>query len=155
MDELAWPRRPPPARGSDRRPAWTGDPQTPLDLALLRRRLRAAAAAGFSPPDGVDDDVEALLLTFEELSSNSLRHGRPPTRVAINLTATGWLIEVSDAAPDRLPIPAIGRDAARGGLGLYLVARLCRGYGWVVEGGRKRVWAHLVCAAGPPGDSLL
>ncbi|RFU19923.1 ATP-binding protein [Geodermatophilus marinus] len=148
MVELAWPEKSPPAGRAGRRPAWTGDPETPLDLAVLRRGLRAAAAVGFCPPGAVDDDTDRLLLTFEELSSNALRHGRLPARVAVTLTATGWLIEVSDAEPDRLPTPAVGRDAALGGLGLHLVARLSDGHGWVVSDGRKCVWAHVVCA--PP-----
>lgn len=154
MRELAWQRKSPPAGDAGAHPAWTGDPETPLDLAVLRRRLRAAAAAGFSPPCAAVDDIEWLLLAFEELASNALRHGRSPARVAVNVTATGWLIEVSDAAPDRLPIPTIGRDPALGGLGLHLVARLSHGHGWVVEAGRKRVWAHVVCAAVPPADGL-
>ena len=123
-----------------------------MDLAVLRRRLRRDAAAGFAPLGADDDDVEWLLLTFEELSSNALKHGHPPARVAVTLTATGWLVDVSDAAPDRPPTPAVGRDAALGGLGLYLVARLCDGHGWLIEDGRKRVWANLVCAAGPPTE---
>jgi hypothetical protein len=35
----------------------------------------------------------------------------------------------------------VDRDAAEGGLGLYLVARLCTAYGWTVQSGRKHVWA--------------
>ena len=123
-----------------------------MDLAVLRRRLRQAAATGFAPPDADEDDVEWLLLIFEELSSNALKHGDPPARVAVILTATGWLVDVSDAAPGRPPTPAVGRDAALGGLGLYLVARLCDGHGWLVEAGRKRVWANLLCAAAQSAD---
>jgi anti-sigma regulatory factor (Ser/Thr protein kinase) len=154
MGELSWPQNPPPAPGPDPPLAWTGSPETPIDLAVLRRRLRRAAAAGFTPPGADDDDIEWLLLTFEELSSNALRHGRPPARVVVTLTATGWLVEASDAAPDRPPAPAVGRDAALGGLGLHLVARLCGGHGWLVEPGRKRVWAHVVCAAAQPTDGV-
>jgi hypothetical protein len=147
MVELSWPRKPPPDLGTDASSAWTGNPETPIDLAMLRRRLRRTAAAGWAPPGADDDDIEWLLLTFEELSSNALRHGRPPAGIAVNLTRTGWLVDVSDAAPDRPPTPAEGRDAALGGLGLHLVARLCDGHGWLVEAGRKRVWAHVACAA--------
>ena len=152
MAELSWPQKPPPDAGPGLASAWTGHPETPMDLAVLRRRLRQAAVTGFAPPEADDDDVEWLLLTFEELSSNALKHGHPPARVAVTLTATGWLVDVSDAAPDQPPTPAVGRDAALGGLGLYLVARLCDGHGWLVEAGRKRVWAHLVCAAAQPTD---
>lgn len=54
-----------------------------------------------------------------------------------------WLLTVSDAAPDQPPAPAIGRDAADGGLGLYLIARLCSAHGWFQDGTRKTVWARL------------
>lgn len=151
MRELSWPQKAPdPVTGAS--PAWTGNLETPIDLAVLRRRLRRDATAGWAPPGVVADDIEGLLLTFEELTSNALRHGRPPARVAVAITAKGWLIEVIDAAPDRPPIPAVGRDAALGGLGLHLVSRLCDGHGWLAEAGCKRVWAHLVCAGAGGSD---
>ena len=154
MSMLSWPERPPPDSGAEPAPTWTGNPETPIDLAVLRRRLRQAAGAGFAPPGAAVDDIEWLLLTFEELSSNALRHGRPPARIAVTITATGWLVEVSDAAPDRPPTPAEGRDPALGGLGLHLLARLCAGHGWLVEADRKLVWAHLVCATAQPTDGV-
>jgi hypothetical protein len=61
--------------------------------------------------------------------------------VHVTATERGWLIDVSDSAPERPPTPALGRDAADGGLGLYLVARLCAAHGWTVQHGRKHVWA--------------
>jgi two-component sensor histidine kinase len=86
-------------------------------------------------------DVDRLLLTFEELGSNALRHGRLPVQVTVTSTGTGWVLDVADAAGDRPPTPAIGRDAAEGGLGLYLIARITSGHGWDVIDGRKHVWA--------------
>jgi anti-sigma regulatory factor (Ser/Thr protein kinase) len=152
MREFAWPQRSPPDPGADPARSWTGEPETPLHLGILRRELRVAALAGLGPADATDDDVDGLLLAVEELTSNALRHGRPPARVTVTVTPTGWLVDVSDAAPERPPTPAIGRDPALGGLGLHLVDRLCDGHGWLVDGGRKHVWAHLVCAAAqPPG----
>lgn len=104
--------------------------------ALLRDVLRHALPTG---ADG--DDVDRLLLAFEELASNGLRHGRAPVRVRVSSTAHGWLIDASDAATDRHPAPAVDRDPAHGGLGLYLVARLSAAHGWIVRSGRKHVWA--------------
>jgi hypothetical protein len=63
--------------------------------------------------------------------------------VAVTATGTSWLLEVSDAAAARPPYPAVGRDAAEGGLGLYMVARICGAHGWAAEGDCKIVWARI------------
>jgi hypothetical protein len=63
--------------------------------------------------------------------------------VVVTQTGRSWLLEVSDAAPDREPAPAVDRDPALGGLGLPLVAMICAAHGWTVEGGRKVVWARV------------
>ncbi|TQN44033.1 anti-sigma regulatory factor (Ser/Thr protein kinase) [Blastococcus colisei] len=144
MSQTLWARRPPPQRATtsaaDR---WEGAPATAADLTALRVRLHAALLDGARPPGATDDDVERLLLAFEELTSNGLRHGQAPVRVTVVDTGTGWLIDVTDAAVDRPPVPAVGRDAAEGGLGLYLVARLCAAHGWTAENDRKHVWARI------------
>ncbi|MGY1760895.1 ATP-binding protein [Geodermatophilus sp. SYSU D00779] len=120
---------------------WHGQPGTAAELTGMRRRLRAALADGGLPAGA--DDGERLLLAVEELASNGLRHGRPPVRVTITAAGSGWLLEVRDTATARPPTPAIGRDAALGGMGLHLVARFSRAHGWAVDGDRKIVWAHI------------
>jgi signal transduction histidine kinase len=132
---------------------WAG-PATLADLTALRRRLRAAVAAGSAPHCSDDADIERLLLAFEELASNALRHGRAPVRVAVIPTGAGWLLDISDAATDRPPSPAVGRDPAAGGLGLQLVARLAGAHGWQLDGDRKHVWAHLICTAPGADDGV-
>ena len=52
-------------------------------------------------------------------------------------TGPGWLLDVSDAAP------AVGRDPATGGLGLYTVARLSAGRRWTIDGECKHVWVRI------------
>jgi hypothetical protein len=61
----------------------------------------------------------------------------------------GWLLDVSDEAPDRPPIPAVDRDPALGGMGLHLVAQLSSDYGWEERPGRKHVWARLPSGVDP------
>jgi hypothetical protein len=54
-----------------------------------------------------------------------------------------WLLDVADGAVDRPPVPAVGHDPARGGLGLHLVARICGACGWSAVRDRKHVWARI------------
>src|SRR4051812_16988442 len=119
---------------------WEGAPRAAADLTRLRRQLHAAAG---HRPEQDSDALDRLLLIFEELTSNALRHGRPPVRVLLATVRNGWLLDVSDAAADRPPIPARGRDASAGGMGLPLVARLASAHGWTVHRDRKRVWARI------------
>src|SRR3954452_20886223 len=105
--------------------------------------LSAALDNGARPTGADDGAVDRLLLAFEELASNALRHGRPPVRVAVTTTGGWWLLKVSDTAVDLPPIPAVGRDAALGGLGLYLVARICATHGWDADGLRAVAWCRI------------
>jgi anti-sigma regulatory factor (Ser/Thr protein kinase) len=140
-----WEQRPPPdvAPGA----SWRGAPSTAAELTALRGQLHAALRDGPLAIGAGPDAVEKMLLAFEELASNGLRHGRPPVHVTVTATGAGWLLEVSDAAGDRPPTPAVGRDPAHGGLGLHLVARLCTAHGWILQNGRKHVWAHVAPTA--------
>ncbi|MGY1671466.1 ATP-binding protein [Geodermatophilus sp. SYSU D00710] len=157
-----WQQRPPPdlATGA----AWQGAPRTAAELTALRADLHHALRDGplatgavTAAADAAADAIDTALLTFEELASNGLRHGRPPVHVMVTAAGAGWLLEVSDAAADRPPTPATGRDPARGGHGLHLVARLCAAHGWFPRDGRKYVWAYVAPAdvasrtSPPPG----
>jgi hypothetical protein len=140
MNQQVWAHRPPPTPDAVAPPIWRGQPATAADLSAGRMQLRTAAigSSGLGA-----DDLDRLLLVFEELSSNGLRHGSPPVDVSVTATAGGWLLQVSDAAVDRPPIPPLGRDPAAGGLGLFLVAALCPAHGWDLHAGRKVVWGCL------------
>ena len=154
MSEASWPYRPLPGPGSEASMRWAGEASTLVEVSRLRKRLRAAVAEGLTPPC-FDDDPGRLLLAFEELASNAVRHGRPPARVAVTPTGFGWLLEIRDAAIDRPPTPALDREPGHGGMGLNLVAKLSADHGWVIEDGHKCVWAHLVCTADGPSDGLV
>ena len=91
-----------------------------------------------------EDAGEDLLLAFAELtSSNASRHGSGVVDVSIVGTSAGWLLVVDDEAPDRPPLPAVGRDRALGGMGLGMVAESSLFYGCQPGSGRKSVWAEL------------
>ena len=136
-----WGRSEPPESGAHRCAVWHGEPATEAELSAQRAQLRGALADGALPSD--DDDIERVLLVFGELGSNGLRHGRPPVHVTVTATSMGWVLAVSDAAADHPPTPAVDRDPAEGGLGLFIVARLCTAYGWDAREGRKTVWGRI------------
>jgi signal transduction histidine kinase len=123
-----------------------GEWQLPDLPALTRARHELGSRLGSQAVAG-RDAVERLLLAFEELASNGVRHGRGVVTVRVVRSAAGWLIDVADAAVDRPPVLAVDRDPARGGMGLAMVARLCPAHGWSVTGGSKHVWACLPLSA--------
>jgi len=142
MTEHVWVRRPRPASGTDAALLGRWEPATPGDLTADRRKFAVVLRDDVRSP-AADEVVDRLLLIFEELVSNALRHGRAPVRVQGTVGGHGYLLDVSDAAVNRPPVPAVGRDAAHGGLGLYLVADLCDSYGWTIAGDRKHVWGWI------------
>ena len=142
----SWEQRPPPEPRERFDHRWRWTITRPAELTSARRALRVALAGAALPARAGADDVDELLLAFEELASNGLRHTRAPIEVSVTATARGWLVDVSDASPDEPPRPAVDRDPALGGLGLHLVARLAAGHGWSVVGLRKHVWARFTPA---------
>lgn len=135
-----WPVRPAPRAG---RLQWGCRLLTAGEATRIRKdlhaRLRHTSLSGDCTPGSGED----LLLAFEELTSNALRHGAGAVDVTIASTAAGWLLVVDDEAPDRPPVPAVDRDRALGGMGLAMVAGLSLQHGWHARSGRKSVWAEL------------
>jgi hypothetical protein len=115
-------------------------PAVSADLTAHRWQLADALHGGSRPTVAAEGAVERLLLAFEELASNALRHGRHPLQVEVTAADGFWLLDVSDAAVDQPLAPAVGRDPAYGGMGLYLVASICTSHGWFAERGRKHAW---------------
>jgi anti-sigma regulatory factor (Ser/Thr protein kinase) len=142
MNEGQWAPRPRPVPGSDAVTVGRWTPTTPIDLTLQRLQL-ADALRDASGTEYSEDGAERLLLAFEELTSNALRHGRAPVWATVTASDGCWLLEVSDAAADRPPTPAQGRDPSQGGMGLTLVARITAARGWQINGDRKNIWARV------------
>ncbi len=136
-----WAHRVPPIRDTEGSIVGRWRPTTLAELTVSRLRLGAALHDGARPPAAAEGAVQRLLLAFEELASNALRHGRLPIEVTVTRIGRSWLLAVSDGAADLPPAPVGDRDPALGGMGLSLVARICADRGWTVEGHRKVVWA--------------
>ena len=140
MGRLAWPVRPlPDGRGE----VWRWNLGTLSQLPAARAALRDRMGDVGFPPDDDTAAAEQMILAFDELASNALRHGESPVVATVVAGSGGWLLDVSDRAHDAIPAPAVDRDPAQGGMGLHLVAQLSVAHGWYVDGGAKHVWACL------------
>lgn len=137
------PSWPPPAPPIGRCEVWRWDVAALAELPAARAGLRRRLGAAGYPPDDAAWSCEQLVLAFDELASNALRHGESPVVATVIAGDGGWLLDVSDHAPDALPAPTVDRDPAHGGMGLQLVARLSVAHGWYVDDGAKHVWACL------------
>jgi len=137
---LRWPSSAPPAAED----GWHWEFTHVSELPRARAELRAglAAATPTDDPDAEERD-EAVVLAFDEMASNALRHGGGGVHARVRRTARAWLVEVCDEAPSRPPEPAVGRDPSQGGLGLYLIAEMSDAHGWHLEETTKSVWALL------------
>jgi hypothetical protein len=140
MSRQAWPLCPlPDGRGE----VWRWNLGAVAELPGARSGLRSRLAEVGMPATADDSAGERLVLAFDELASNALRHGEVPVVATVVAGSGGWLLDVSDRAPEHMPQPSVDRDPAHGGMGLHMVARMSVAHGWYVDGGAKHVWACL------------
>jgi len=136
---LAWPSSPPPSAEN----GWDWQLSHVAELPGVRAELRRGLATQSRGDQEAADLDEAVVLAFDEMASNALRHGGGGVRARVSRTPDAWLIEVRDSAATRPPAPAVGRDPSQGGLGLYLIAEMAHAHGWHLTEGQKNVWALL------------
>ena len=136
---LAWPSSPPPPAED----GWTWELTHVAELPKVRSELRRGLAAQSAGDQEAADLDEAVVLAFDEMASNALRHGGGDVQARVRRTPEAWLIEVRDANAQHPPQPAVGRDPSQGGLGLYLIAEMSHAHGWHSADGHKSVWALL------------
>lgn len=136
-----WPSAPPPA--AEQGLTWPLDhvSQLPRVRAQLRRHL--AEARGAERSADADELDAQVVLAFDEMASNALRHGGGGVVARLAPHRGAWLVEVCDDAAVSPPTPAIDRDPSLGGLGLHLIAELATAHGWHAHGRAKSVWALL------------
>lgn len=151
MGRLAWPVR---ALPDGRGDVWRWDLGEVAELPAARAGLRTRLGDAGAPTDEESDAAESLVLAFDELASNALRHGESPVVATVVAGSGGWLLDVSDRAAESMPTPAVDRDPALGGMGLQLVARMSVAHGWYVDGGLKHVWACLPTTGDEPEPAL-
>jgi serine/threonine-protein kinase RsbW len=125
---------------------WTLD--QPPGLETLRAGLQRAVRT-YAQETAVDvaELTERLMIAATELAGNALRHGQPPTVVAL-LRADGHLIiDVIDTDPTTRPVVDPDRPPGAGGLGLALTQRLAEEVGWYPTNTDKHIWAQFTLDA--------
>lgn len=99
------------------------------DLRGLRRELAERAGSAELPPEAAPA-LEDFLLAVDEMTTNALRHGRPPVSLRLWANAERLVCTITDhGAGFEDPFigygPAHGDDLALGGMGLWLARQLC------------------------------
>jgi anti-sigma regulatory factor (Ser/Thr protein kinase) len=92
--------------------------------------LRHAVAGELSGLAAPRDLVEDFLLAVDEMTSNALRHGRPPVGLRLWVGSDRIVCRIGDRGvgwddPFAGYGPAHGDDLSRGGMGLWLARQLC------------------------------
>src|SRR3712207_5299698 len=100
MAQEAWPQAPVPSLPGD---VWHWQLDTMHVVSRVRSDLRARIAHPSVCSSSTEDARDGLLLVFEELASNALRHGGGAVRALVVAGTDGWLLDLSDEAPDRPP----------------------------------------------------
>jgi anti-sigma regulatory factor (Ser/Thr protein kinase) len=111
-------------------PLQAGAPRLAVDDVADPIALRHAVATELSAVRGPRDVVEDFLLAVDEMTSNAVRHGRPPVGLRLWTSGERLVCTVSDHGPGPSdPFagygPAHGEDLSRGGMGLWLARQLC------------------------------
>jgi len=107
------------------------------DLRGLRAELRTAVDVAAAGPDVTD----RVTVVANELATNALRHGLPPTVVRLLREGDRLIIDVSDRDREAEPRVATNRPLGAGGLGLQLARRFAIDVGWYATELAKHVWA--------------
>jgi hypothetical protein len=117
--------------GDDR--AFTGD-TTPTSLRTLRRWVTMRL-------EGHAVELDDIVLSLSELSTNVERHGGDWLTVDVVDRGHVVVLAVTDPAQDRLPQPRSAGPDDTSGRGLLVVASLAARWGVVIRPMHKTVWA--------------
>ncbi|MFF5297717.1 ATP-binding protein [Paractinoplanes globisporus] len=106
------------------------------DLRVLRAELRDAVAGAAG-----GDVTDRITVVANELATNALRHGLPPTVVRLMREGDRLIIDVADHDRDGEPRIAVDRPLGAGGLGLQLTRTYAADVGWYSTEVTKHIWA--------------
>src|SRR4051812_49852403 len=113
--ENAWPRVPVPSVPGD---VWHWQLETMHVVSRVRSDLRARIAHPSVSSSSTEDARDGLLLVFEELASNALRHGGGDVRALVVAGTGGGLLALRHQGPGRPPRPPPDPGPALAGVGV-------------------------------------
>lgn len=99
-------------------------PDGPEGANFARRAMRRAAVLWKLDRD----TTETALLLVSELTTNAIRHGAPPVRMALRLDEDRLRVEVTDSSPALPQLGHPGPDQTNG-RGLQIVQQLAAKWG--------------------------
>jgi anti-sigma regulatory factor (Ser/Thr protein kinase) len=120
-----------------------------VDGADGLRAVRAQGRLALENAGLPEEIIDSVVLILSELTSNAVRHGRPPLSVRLRRLGDRAVVEVADGG-GRLPRRRQATPDDEAGRGLDLVSRIAARHGvrMIVDG--KVVWAEVDLAA--PSD---
>ncbi|MBD7918821.1 ATP-binding protein [Cellulomonas sp. Sa3CUA2] len=115
------------------------------ELVGFRQQLREEirTRSGESADALLGSVAHDLVLVASELTTNGIRHGRPPTTVELLQDGDHFLLTVADHDLGSVPRIAGDRPPGEGGYGLQIARRLARDVGWYRTDTVKVIWAEL------------
>ncbi|MFI6130234.1 ATP-binding protein [Micromonospora sp. NPDC051141] len=130
---------PPPPQAAELE-QWVLD--SPAELRDVRASLRDALNRhGLVQGEDLDEVPHMVLLVATELSSNALRHGRPPTIVTLLASDDCFLLDVADHDISSVPELTDIHPLDSGGRGLFLAQSISLDVGWYATDTTKHIWA--------------
>lgn len=109
------------------------------DLRGLRAELREVVTRSARGDPG--EVADRMTVVANELATNALRHGLPPTVVRLLRDGNRLIIDVADQDREAEPRVAVDRPLGAGGLGLQLTRTYAVDVGWYATDVAKHVWA--------------
>ncbi|MFD2763591.1 ATP-binding protein [Micromonospora eburnea] len=115
---------------------------TPAELRELRSSLRDALTRhGLVQGEDLDEVPHLVVLVATELASNALRHGLPPTSVALLAADDCFILDVADHDLGTVPELIDTHPLDSGGRGLLLAQSVSLAVGWYATKRTKNIWA--------------
>jgi anti-sigma regulatory factor (Ser/Thr protein kinase) len=110
-------------------------PADPSAVAVARRRVREAC-------QGLDIDIDDVVLCASELVTNALLHGDPPIELEVNTSPAAIRVAVHDCGGGTVELRRAAL-AGTAGRGLHIIESIASRWGTNPRRGGKTTWFEL------------